>query len=60
MSVSHKRDNALNRGRKRSPRPKTFKSEDLANKWAEAQKIKSYDIVRLNMGLSKKVKIVSK
>jgi len=60
MSRDPKKDRLLHRGRHRAARPKTFATEVLAKAWAEAQGIKKYDIVRLDSGLSKKVKVVSK
>ena len=60
MGISHYREAVCHRGRHRLKRPRTFKSEDKAKKWAESQGIKSFDIVRLKSGLSKKLKIVPK
>ncbi len=58
MAVSHKRWRVVTGGRNRKPRPKTFNSAEAAKKWAEANNISKYKIVQLNMGLSKKFKIV--
>lgn len=60
MGISHKRDIVCHAGRHRAKRPRTFSSEDKAKKWAESQGIKNFNIVRLNSGLSKKLKIVKK
>ena len=57
MSISHRRDQVRYRGRERSRRAKTFKSEAAAKKWAEAKKLAKYKIVKMNLGLSKKYKI---
>lgn len=48
--------------RTRNPRPKTFKTEDAAKKWADAQGMKEYDIVNLRHDASstKKFKVVAK
>ena len=37
-------------GRDRKKRPKSFKSEDAAKKWAEANKISKYELVDLTPG----------
>ncbi len=48
-------------GRDRAVRPKTFKTEEGARKWAEANKIKSYDLVDLKEGKKeRKIKVVPK
>ena len=60
MPGAHKKDQLMHRGRHRAKRPRTFKKEALAKAWADAQGIKKYDLVKLNNGLSKKIKIVSK
>ena len=57
MSISHRRENTRNRGRERSKRMKTFKTEEAAKKWAEAKKLTKYKIVKMNLGLSKKYKV---
>ncbi len=46
----------------RQPRKKSksFKTEAAAKKWAEANKIKNYEIVVPCMGLSRKFKVVVK
>ncbi len=54
------REIVIKNGRNRKPRPKTFKSEEAANKYAESKGIKSFELVRLRHGLSSKVKIVEK
>ncbi|HLC86424.1 MAG TPA: hypothetical protein VJG30_04005 [Candidatus Nanoarchaeia archaeon] len=46
--------------RNRKARPKTFKSEAEARKYAEKHVIKEYLIERMNYGLSKKFRIVKK
>ncbi len=60
MSISHKKPILRHRGRNRSARPKTFKSEDAAKAYAAKSGIKSFEVVHLNNGISKKFKIVSK
>lgn len=46
-------------GRGRAKRPKTFKSEETAKKWAEAKKIANYRLVDLKEGKKeKKIRIV--
>jgi hypothetical protein len=46
-------------GAKRSTsRPKSFKTEDAAKKWAEANKIKSYELKNLKNEKSKVKKII--
>ncbi|MFC1733118.1 hypothetical protein ACFL6I_22695 [candidate division KSB1 bacterium] len=52
----------LKRGRNRKVRPKTFKTEASAKKWAEANKVKSYELVNLKNLDSKqnKIKVIVK
>ena len=51
----------LKRGRKRKKRPKTFKTEASAKAWAEANKIKNYEIEDLKASSKvKKLRIVVK
>jgi len=40
----------------RKKRPKTFSTEELAKKWAEANKVKKFKIVDLRIGDRKKKK----
>jgi hypothetical protein len=49
-------------GRSRKTRPKTFKTEDAAKKYAESKGIKDYKLVNLKSSSSKrkKIKVVSK
>ena len=48
-------------GRGRQKRPKTFRTEEAAKKWAEASKIKDYILVNLKEGKKgKKIKVVPK
>ncbi len=48
-------------GRDRKKRPRTFKSEESAKKWAEANKIKDYKLVDLKEGKKeKKIRVVVK
>jgi hypothetical protein len=48
-------------GRDRAARPKTFSSEAAAKKWAEANKIKDYNLVDLKEGKKeKKIRVVVK
>lgn len=44
-------------GRNRSKRPKTFSSEESANKWAESQGIKKFRLVNLTNEEASKKKI---
>ncbi len=60
MGIGHKKPQLVHRGRHRAKRPRTFKTEENAKKWADSQGIKKYDVVRLSDGLSKKLKIVPK
>jgi hypothetical protein len=48
--------------RVRSPRPRTFKSEEAAKKWADAQGIKKYELVNLRNSESqtKKIRVIVK
>lgn len=48
------------RGRNRKPKPKTFKSEEAAKKYAEAKGIKNYKLVDIAISRPnvKKIKIV--
>jgi len=43
--------------RRKCHRPKTFKTEEAAKKWAEAKGIKDYELVNLKNVESKKKKI---
>jgi hypothetical protein len=49
-------------GRNRKPRPKTFKSEEAARKYAEAKGLKNYELVDIAITRPnvKKLKIVLK
>lgn len=63
MSVHiKKRTRVVRGGRKRAARPKTFRTEEAAKKYAEAKKIASYDLVNMKSEASKtkKFKIVPK
>ena len=63
MGINHKRDSVVKHyGRNRKVRPKTFASEDAARKYAEANKISSFELVNLKNDASstKKFRIVSK
>lgn len=48
--------------RYRAKRPKTFKTEEAAKKWADEQGIKKYDIVNIKSpeAETKKLKVVPK
>ena len=49
------------RNRVRKPRPKTFESEEIAQKWAEAQGFKEYELKNLRIGdKDKKIRVVVK
>ena len=53
-NLSHKK-------RIKKNRPKTFKNEESAKKYAESKGIKSYDLVNLKLGGDqKKLKVVKK
>lgn len=43
--------------KKKFAKTKSFKSSEAAKKWAEAQKLKNYEIVKPRLGISKKFKI---
>ena len=48
-------------GRERNPRPKSFRTEESARKWAEENKIKDYDLVNMKEGKQeKKIRVVPK
>lgn len=48
-------------GRDRAKRPKTFKTEEAAKKWAESQKMKGYSIVNMHPGRKTgKIRVVAK
>jgi len=44
-------------GRHRKPRPKTFKTEEEAKKWAESNDMKAFSVEPV--GLGKKFRVVS-
>ncbi len=44
--------------RKRKARPRSFGSEEAANKWAESQKIKKFDLKNLRPDHASKKKII--
>ena len=44
-------------GRNRMPRPKTFKTEELAKTWASKQGLKDFSLVNLRSPESKEKKI---
>jgi 23S rRNA maturation mini-RNase III len=58
MTVSHKRDEVVKRGRNRKPRPKTFRTEQAAATYAKSRKIESYILKNLKSQESKVKKIV--
>lgn len=46
--------------RNRKKRPKTFKSEENAKKWAEAKGIKNFELKNIRIGTKdKKVRVIS-
>lgn len=48
-------------GRDRPERPKTFRTEEAARKWAEENKIEKYELVDMKKGQKKKkIKVVPK
>ena len=59
---TYKKDILIKRGRNRKARPKTFGSEEAANKYAEEHGIKSHVLVNIKSTESseKKIKIVAK
>ena len=60
MSTGHGKDRLMHRGRRRAKRARTFASEEKAKTYAQKEGIKSFEVVKLNVGLSRKFKIVSK
>lgn len=60
MSTFLKRKRTARRGtRHRAERPKTFRSEEAAKKYAEAQNLKNYKLVNISAYVNKqKIKIV--
>jgi len=46
------------KGRNRKKRPKTFKTEESAKKYAESKGLKNYKLVNISIS-SKKIKIVT-
>lgn len=58
MTVSHKRDEVVKRGRNRKPRPKTFRTEQAAAAYAKSKNIESYILKNLKSQESKVKKIV--
>ena len=60
---SNRLKNKAARGKRRPARPKSFKSEEAAKKWAVAQGIKEYNLVSLKVDPTskhKKIRVVSK
>lgn len=47
----------VSRKRNRAPRPKTFKTEEAAKRYAEAKGIKDYKLVNLRSSSSKRKKL---
>ena len=58
--IASKREVRFHRGRNRKDRPQTFSTEAKAKAWASRKGLKSFDIVKINTGLSRKVKVVAK
>jgi hypothetical protein len=58
MTVSHKRDEVIKRGRNRKPRPKTFKNEQTAAAYAKTNKIDSYILKNIKSPEAKGKKII--
>lgn len=58
MTVSHKRDEVIKRGRNRKPRPKTFRTEQAAVAYAKSKKIESYILKNLKSQECRDKKIV--
>jgi hypothetical protein len=58
MSICHKRDEVVKRGRNRKQRPKTFKSEQAAAAYAKLNKIEKYILKNLKSQESKDKKIM--
>ena len=52
--------NKRHKKRVKKEKPKTFKTEASAKKYAEVKGIKNYEIVNLKLGDKKKLKIVPK
>jgi len=62
MSIRHDRDLRYRKSRTRTVRPKTFKTEESAKKYAEANGIKEYTLenMRPDHASTKKIRIISK
>ncbi|MBW2992634.1 hypothetical protein KY345_05445 [Candidatus Woesearchaeota archaeon] len=58
MSISHKRDEVIKRGRNRSKRPKTFKTEQAAAAYAKANNIANYILKNLKNQEAKNKKLI--
>jgi hypothetical protein len=58
MTVCHKRDEVVKRGRNRKIRPKTFKSEQAAAAYAKLKKIDSYVLKNIKNPEAKGKKII--
>lgn len=52
--------NLRHKKRIKKNRPKTFKTEESAKKYAESKGLKEYDLVNLKLGDKKKLKVVEK
>ena len=60
MGINHYREIRCHRGRHRKDRAKTFINEEKAKAWAQKEGLKSFEVVKINVGLSRKFKVVSK
>lgn len=63
MGIMHrKKVNATKEKMTTQNRPKTFKTEEAAKKWAESKGIKDYDLVNVRTlgATDKKLKVVAK
>ena len=58
--IVRKRKLLTHRGRHRKVRPQTFSTEVQAKAYAQKHGMKSFDVVKINIGLSNKFKVVGK
>jgi len=58
--IKRKMKSALIRGRNRKTRPKTFKTEEIAKRYAESKGLENYKLVNLHSvdGKVKKIRVV--
>jgi len=58
MGISHWREEVIKRGRNRSKRPRTFKTEQAAQAYAKANKITDFELKNLKSADAKLKKLV--